>query len=130
MKTLQEFYQEITQCEELKKQFAEAAGNNTVVEFAKANGVETTLEEIKTFLDERAGAEGEISDIEAENAAGGACNSETASEAVVSVFTAGVACAIRAVGSAVDGHVGQQTDEEGRICNVPEEDRMDKPLIF
>ncbi len=116
MKTLQEFYQEITQSEELKKQFAEAAGNNTVVEFAKANGVETTLEEIKAFLQERAGEEGEISDIEAENAAGGSCNEKTSFEALGSILSLGVMCAAETVMSVAGGHVGQDRDYEGRLC--------------
>ena len=73
MKTLQELYTEIAANDDLKKAFAEAAKNNNVVDFAKSRGVETTLDEIRTFLEEKAKTDKELSNDELENAAGGSC---------------------------------------------------------
>ncbi|MBR5088798.1 MAG: hypothetical protein IK093_05175 [Ruminiclostridium sp.] len=73
MKTLQELYNEIIKSDELKKQFTEAAKNDTIVDFAKANGVETTLDEIKAFLEEKQKKDAELDPAELENAAGGGC---------------------------------------------------------
>ena len=73
MKTLQELYTEITVSDDMKKAFAEAAKNNNVVDFAKSRGVETTLDEIRTFLEEKAKIDKELSNDELENAAGGNC---------------------------------------------------------
>ncbi len=91
MKTLQELYEEIIQSEELKKQFSEAAKNGTVIEFAKANGVETTIEDIKAFFEEKKNNEGEISDNEAENVSGGGCG-EDAIGNIASVASFGLGC--------------------------------------
>ena len=121
MKTLQELYSEIVKSDELKKQFTEAAKNNTVVDFAKANGVETTMDEIKAFLEGVQKANAELAPEELENAAGGTCNSNTAFEAGLSVLSLGISCAGFAL---VSGYVfgdeystGQTTDDNGRLCN-------------
>ena len=71
MKTLQELYSEITANDELKKAFAEAAKDNKIVEFAKEHGVETSVDEIKTFLEAQAKNEKELSPDDLETAAGG-----------------------------------------------------------
>ncbi|MBR5088797.1 MAG: Nif11-like leader peptide family RiPP precursor [Ruminiclostridium sp.] len=120
MKTLQELYSEITKSDELKKQFTEAAKNNTVVDFAKSNGVETTMDEIQAFLEEKQKDEKELSPEELENAAGGTCNKETGLEITMSIFTVGVSCAGNAIASAVipGMKVGQETDGEGRLCSI------------
>ena len=73
MKTLQELYTEITASDDMKKAFAEAAKNNKVAEFAKEHGVETTLDEIRIFLEEKSRTDKELSNDELENAAGGIC---------------------------------------------------------
>ena len=73
MKTLQELYTEITVSDDMKKAFAEAAKNNKVAEFAKEHGVETTLDEIRIFLEEKSRTDKELSKDELENAAGGTC---------------------------------------------------------
>ncbi|MBR5088793.1 MAG: hypothetical protein IK093_05145 [Ruminiclostridium sp.] len=118
MKTLQELYNEIIKSDELKKQFAEAAKNNTVVDFAKANGVETTMDEIKAFLEEKQKKDAELDPSELENAAGGTCNKTTGEEVILSCLGVGVICGLYAIRSAKDGHVGQEKDNEGRICNM------------
>ena len=73
MKTLQELYTEITASDDMKKAFTEAAKNNKVAEFAKEHGVETTLDEIRIFLEEKSRTDRELSKDELENAAGGTC---------------------------------------------------------
>ena len=83
MKTLQELYSEITANDELKKAFAEAAKDNKIVEFAKEHGVETSVDEIKTFLEAQAKNEKELSPEELENAAGVPV---TAAQGLKSVF--------------------------------------------
>ncbi|MBR5091517.1 MAG: hypothetical protein IK093_19010 [Ruminiclostridium sp.] len=80
MKTLQELYSEIIKNDELKKQFTEAAKSGTTVDFAKANGVETTMDEIKGFLEGVHKADGELDPSELENAAGGTCVSSNNSD--------------------------------------------------
>ena len=116
MKTLQELYSEITANDELKKAFVEAAKDNKIVEFAKDHGVETTIDEIKAFLEERANQEKELSPAELENAAGGTCNENTAMETAISVL-GGVGCAIYAGISAANGYTGQKYEIDGRLCN-------------
>ena len=115
MKNLQELYAEIIGSDELKQAFAAAAKEGKVAEFLKAQGCEATAEEIKTFLKEK--ADQQLSDDELDSVAGGACNNHTLSETLASVFTAGIICAIGTVVSLSEGHVGQMTSEEGRICN-------------
>ncbi|MBR5088796.1 MAG: Nif11 family protein [Ruminiclostridium sp.] len=117
MKTLQELYNEIVGSDALKKQFAEAAKNNAVVDFAKANGVETTLDEIKAFLEEKQKKDAELDPAELENAAGGTCNKKTDDECGISLVGLGIFCAGVAVYSAIAGHVGQENDTEGRLCS-------------
>ena len=84
MKTLQNFYKEIIADEELKKAFTAAAKENKVVEFAKEHGVETTMDEIKAFLEEQKNQENELSPEELENAAGGTCTDNGAHNSVYS----------------------------------------------
>ena len=117
MKTLQELYTEITASDELKMAFAEAAKNNTVVEFAKEHGVETTMGEIQAFFNERKYQDEELSPEELENAAGGTCNGSTGAETVLSVMGLGVACVLAVCVSASEGHVGQETETDGRLCS-------------
>ena len=75
MKTLNALYDEILKDDALKKQYAEAAGNNTLVEFAKANGVDASLDDIQAFLTEKNGKP--ISIDELENVSGGWFDVET-----------------------------------------------------
>ena len=114
MKTLQELYKEITASEELKAAFTEAAKGGKVTEFLKTQGVEATVEEVTAFLKSQTG---ELSDEELDNASGGGCNENTSDEAGISLASFGFGCAIYAAVSAAAGHVGQQTDTEGRLCN-------------
>jgi len=117
MKTLQELYNEIIANDELKKAFVEAAKDNKIVEFAKEHGVETSLDEIKAFLEASKPQEKELAPEEMENAAGGTCNDETKEETLWSQVTLGFYCLGYAIYSATTGRVGQKYDDEGRLCN-------------
>ena len=120
MKTLQELYNEVIASDELKKEFLEAGKNGKAEEFIKAHGCDATMDEIKVFLEEQAKADKELSAEELENVAGGACNENTGAEVTYSIFSAGIFCAIAVLISAgnSDGHVGQENDGEGRLCNI------------
>ena len=119
MKTLQELYNEVIQSDELKKEFLEAGKNGKAEEFIKAHGCDATLDEIKAFLENLTKSDKQLSADELENVAGGTCNDATGGEAVYSVLSFGVICAGKAIGSLLssDRHVGQENDEEGRLCN-------------
>ena len=54
MKTLQEFYNEVTGSDELKKAFVEAMKTNSVKEFLESHGCAATPEEVGEFLAEKA----------------------------------------------------------------------------
>ena len=56
--------------------------------FAEKNGCPAALEEIKTFLEERAAATGELSDEELAQVAGG--KSDSIEEEEVSIYSLGV----------------------------------------
>ena len=118
MKTIQELYNEITANQELKARFIEAANAGKQEEFLKAHGCEATLQEVQTFLISKQDGDAPLSFDEMENAAGGACNKKTGVETAVSVIFVGVGCAIFAAASAVQGHNGQENDNEGRLCNL------------
>ncbi|MBQ8137715.1 MAG: hypothetical protein IJ174_09835 [Clostridia bacterium] len=123
MKNLHELYSEIIGSDEMKKAFAAAAASKDgVIAFAKEHGVETTLEDVKAFLENQVKTENErLNTNELENAAGGTCNAETQLETTASVVSAGVVCEIAFLISAVKSddkiHNGQQKDTEGRLCN-------------
>ena len=116
MKTLQELYNEVIQSDELKKEFLEAGKNGKAEEFIKAHGCDATLDEIKAFLENLTKTDKELSADELENVAGGTCNSTTEWEIMYSISYVGVSCAFRVLNSAIWGHVGQENDEEGRLC--------------
>ena len=120
MKTLQELYNEVIQSDELKKEFLEAGKNGKAEEFIKAHGCDATMDEIKVFLENLTKEDKALSVDELENVAGGTCNENTGAEITYSIFSAGVLCAIDALISAgnSDGHVGQENDGEGRLCNI------------
>ena len=117
MKTIQELYSEVMNDQELKARFIEAAKAGKQEEFLKANGCEATLEEVKTFLEARQKEDAPLALDELENSAGGECNAKTRKETVESVFSLGIICAAMALESNINGHLGQQNAEEGRICN-------------
>ena len=117
MKTLQEIYSEITASDELKAAFLEAAKNGKGLDFLKEKGCETTAEELTAFLKNR--MSGELSDEELDNVAGGCedASSPYSEEALMSIFSLGVICAIEAADSANNGYVGARKEGDGRLCN-------------
>ena len=114
MKTLQELYNEIKSDNALKAAFLEAAKDGRALEFLAAHGCETTAEELAAFLNGKKNSE--LSDEELDDVAGGGCNTATGYEAFYSTITAGLFCVVWAMQSSVEGHVGQEADEEGRLC--------------
>ena len=116
MKTLDQLFAEVLGNDELKKEFATAAKDGKVVEFAAAHDVQTTQEEIKAFLQEQQKKMGELSDEELDNVAGG-CNGF---EGVLSVMSVGVYCALSAIDSAMRHDVGGHGQ---LLCNYFDADR-------
>ena len=73
MKTLEELYNEVMASEELKKEFGSLKPEE-VEGFAEKHGCKATLDEIKAFLTEKSTAEGEVSEEEVDQIAGGKTN--------------------------------------------------------
>lgn len=117
MKTIQELYDEVMASEALKAQCIEAVNAGRQEQFLREHGCEATPEEVTAFLKEKAEEDAPLSVGELENAAGGGC--KTATEGVVSMISAGLACAAWAIASASmkNRHVGQNNESEGRLCN-------------
>ena len=119
MKTIQELYSEVMGSQELKAQFIEAAKAGKLEAFLKEQGCEATLEEVKAFLDAKQNEDAPLSLDELDNAAGGKCNPGKPAEGIISMISAGLACATMAIASAAmkNHHVGQKNESEGNICN-------------
>ena len=119
MKNLQELYAEIIGSDELKQAFVAAAKEGKVAEFLKAQGCESSVEEITAFLKET--ADQPLSDAELDSVTGGGCNDNTWSEVELSVCAFGVGCVIGiTVSVGMGGSPGQRPgheDEDGRLCN-------------
>ena len=71
MKTLEGFLKEISENEELRKEFEEAADQDNVVEFFGQHDCEATLEEIVKFVKVNNLNEDELKDDELNSVAGG-----------------------------------------------------------
>ncbi|MBQ7885473.1 MAG: hypothetical protein IJ313_01110 [Clostridia bacterium] len=109
MKTIEMLITEIKNSEALQKLLAEAVKNNTLADFLKEQGCEATAEEFITVL--KAQAE-QLSDDALDAVTGGA----NIDEAVISILSWGIACAIEAIASAATTGVGN--GEDGKIlCN-------------
>ena len=106
MKTIETVINEIKECQELQKKLVEAVKNNAVAEFLQEVGCEASAEEFNAAVKEPAE---ELSDAELDAVAGGA----NAIEAVVSIATLGVACAVTAITSALEDNGCEKT--EGRL---------------
>ena len=118
MKTIQELYDEIMASPELKVQFIEAAQAGKQEAFWKEHGCEATQEEVAAFLKAKNEADAPLSIDELESSAGGVCNDQTSTEVIMSIFSAGTACALRAMQSALDGQIGQTKETKGRLCSL------------
>ena len=113
MKTIETVINEIKVSEELQKKLAEAAKNNAVADFLKELGCDATAEEFINALKPR---EGELSEDELGAVAGGA----NWLEALISVVSVGVYCAIIAAESAYWDKGYVETTEGRLLCeSVP-----------
>ncbi len=123
MKNVQELYNEVMANPELKASFIEAAKAGKQEAFLKEHSCNATVEEVAAFLKAQAEDDSPLSMDELENSAGGKCNEQTGGEVALSVFTAGLGCAIATTvsgGLANENethHVGQRNKTEGRLCN-------------
>ena len=119
MKTLEDLYEEMLASDALKEEAAAAAaGSGGLAEFAAAHGVEASDADFAALLsglDSQAPAR-ELSLEELDNVAGGGCNGTTQSETLMSILSLGTGCATYALDSALSGHTGQRTADEGRLC--------------
>ena len=108
MKTLQELYNEVLGSDELKKSLAEAINGNKVEDFLKTHGCEASKEELIAFAKEQQAKLGALSDDALGDVAGGA----HPMEALGSILTLGIICAVGAIlSAATTGNKG----EDGRI---------------
>ena len=109
MKTVEMLINEIKSSEILQKLLAEAAKNNTVAAFLADQGCEASAEELIAALKAQAT---EMNEDDLDAVAGGA----NLAEALYSICSAGLLCAIQAINSALGGGHGNGSD--GRIlCN-------------
>jgi len=100
MKTLNELYTEVTASDVLKAEFLALKTPEEIVAFAKKNGCDATLEDIKAFFEEKQKAAGELSEEELAQVAGGKdwknnpgeTLGQVLSEATVSIITLGIGC--------------------------------------
>ena len=114
MKTLNELYTEVIASDALKAEFLALKTPEDIVAFAKKNSCDVTLEDIKAFFEEKQKADGELGEAELEQVAGG--KSASFWEAVNSIFTVGVACALATLVSVSKGRVGTAIEGKGMIC--------------
>ena len=121
MKTMQELYDEVMASQELKAQFVEAVRAGKQEAFLKEHGCGATMEEVAAFLKTKVQGDTPLSVNELKDSAGGTCNENTNRELFTSIFTVlGFGCLTMAIAShyGYQGrHVGQQHDEDGRLCN-------------
>ena len=115
MKTLNELYTEVTASDELKNEFLALKTPEDVVAFAKKNGCDATLDDIKAFFEEKQKASGELSEEDLEQVAGG--KSATYSEATLSMLLVGLGCLTQFLGSLFYGKVGTAIEGEGVLCD-------------
>jgi len=115
MKTLNELYAEVTASDTLKAEFLALKTPEDIVAFAKKNGCDVTLDDIKAFFEEKQKAAGELSEAELEQVAGG--KSATFSEASISIALVGIGCVLRLMQSVLYGEAGTAIKGEGMLCD-------------
>jgi len=115
MKTLNELYTEVAASDALKAEFLALKTPEDIVAFAKKNGCDATLDDIKAFFEEKQKASGELSEDELAQVAGGKSASKI--EGIISVFGIGVFCGLLAVTSLAVGKVGTAIEGEGMLCS-------------
>ena len=109
MKTIETLVTEIKNSEALQKLLADAVKNNALAAFLKEQGVDAAAEEFIAALK----AQAQQLDDDALDAVAGGASGE---EALISVLTLGLCCAMNAIESALGSGVGNGSD--GKIlCN-------------
>ena len=114
MKTLNELYTEVIASDALKAEFLALKNPEEIVAFAKKNGCDATLDDIKTFFEEKKNSAGELSEEELEQVAGG--KSASIDEAEGSVITIGIGCIYKVIQSALKGKAGTAIEGQGMLC--------------
>ena len=109
MKTIENFITEIKNNESLQMQLAEAVKNNALAAFLKQQGCEATAEAFIGAIKNQA----ETLDDEALDSVSGGANAD---EAVLSVLSLGIWCALMAIESAEGSGVGNGSDG-AILCN-------------
>ena len=125
MKTLNELYTEVTASDALKAEFLALKTPEDIVAFAKKNGCDATLDDIKAFFEEKHKTSGELSEEDLEQVAGGKSASKI--EGIISVLGLGAFCGLLAVTSLVAGKVGTAIEGEGMLCSRG--DRKNSDLV-
>ena len=118
MKTIETIINEIKASETLQKLLAEAVKNNTVAAFLADQGCDATVE---AFLAALKAPSGELND-DALDAVSGGANWQ---EALHSILSLGVTCALEAICSACGDGVGDGPDGK-LLCN---DEGDGKPII-
>ena len=115
MKTIEELYKEVLASEELKKEFL-ALKPEKVEGFAAKYGCEAKFEEIKAFFEAKKTQNGELSDDDMDQVAGGKGGDRD--EAIESVVTLGIGCALWALVSVIDGNAGTSIEGDHLLCET------------
>ena len=101
MKTLEELYKEVMENEELKKEFLEASKDKETMEaFLKKNGCEAGIEDLQTFIKEKAIVE--VNDEDLDYIAGG--KGSAGETVIISLSLMGVLC----IGKAVESEINKK----------------------
>ena len=99
MKTLEELYKEVMENEELKKEFLEASKDEEAIKaFLEKNGCEAGIEDLQTFIQEKAIVE--ISDEDLDYVAGG--KGSAGETVIVSLSLLGILCISKAIESEIN----------------------------
>lgn len=114
MKTIEELYNEVMASDELKKEFL-ALKPEEIEGFAEKHGCKATLDEIKAYISAKNSAQGEVSDDELEQVAGGKGIDQD--EGVISVITAGIGCVAKVIQSLIEGDVGTAIEGDKMLCD-------------
>jgi len=116
MKTLNELYTEVTASDELKNEFLTLKTPEEIVSFAKKNGCDATLDDIKAFFEEKQKSSGELNEEELEQVAGG--KGANLDEGFLSTLSLGFLCLVDVVLSLANGKVGTAIEGEEMLCEV------------
>ncbi len=108
MKKLAELYVEIVENDNLKSEFIAAVsqGEQQTLDFVNSHGCDVTLEEMKAFADGlKTDVEGELSEEELQNSAGGLGKG---AHVAVSIVTVGAYCLTEVITEQVDEFLESQ----------------------